>query len=948
MRPQNPLSSPVPLPRLRPLALAVALLSPLAALPLQAADAPAAGVAVRLDIPAQALGPALIELGRQTRLQISFPPALVEGRRSAAVSGSLPPLQALERLLAGTRVGYRSTGSNTVLLEALPELSRPAAPIFPAAPADRQLPEVKVVDQRDPFLGGRTIDEELIRSFPAGNGDATSLLKMHPGVQFSETRMQSKRQGEIAPQDISINGAKYYQNLFQVDGARINNDIDPGSNNPNHFTDPPSAAQGIALDTSLICKLQIADSNVSARYGGFNGGVVNVETCDPSAELSGAMSVQYTSSNWTKLIVDERDYEAFQNSSEYTAQPRFRKVFYKGNVSGRINESWGVTAAFSRRTSDIPLRAYSSNGNTTDATEKTQTRQIDNLWLKNVINVSPDTRLRVTVVDAPGEDNYFIKNQKDSGFSLTSGGQQLQAALEHRMSSGKWFVQAGYATADSSRRGETNYMKSWRPSADKNWNPAPNASTVVEGAWGNVDQSSKAASLQTRFESIALDLGPTAHRFMAGAEFEAEEARYARLNDHYSYLPANAKSTTTCALASGGTDSGTCSLSPYAYVSGGTTISGPGQYFNKRDIYRAGEIAFSTKKFGYFLEDDVAWARLRTRFGLRGDWDDYMNKATLAPRFSLNLDVLGDNRTNVILGQNRYYGRSFYAYRLKEGREALKITESRTVTAGKITDWVYSAPSSAIANRFNEIDIPFDDEQMLGLSQRFDGWLAELKFIHREGKDQVTLRTIKDIATNKNYYTYTNDGRTETDIKTLTLRSTVPWKLATTTHQWELGLDITENKRSHTDISESAVSQSNFDKFIVYNGQLIHYLDRPANNFNRPKTLRLTTLSSIPAWNLTITNFFRLKSGYKAVVDTGTTQTISGETYDVWKTKQYPGSLSWDMNIGWSQKVVGTQSLFANLRIDNVLNRSMNLAPVDGIPQYETGRQFWLELGYRF
>ena len=265
-----------------------------------------------------------------------------------------------------------------------------------------------------------------------------------------------------------------------------------------------------------------------------------------------------------------------------------------------------------------------------------------------------------------------------------------------------------------------------------------------------------------------------------------------------------------------------------------------------------------------------------------------------------------------------------------------------------VTPPLGDAPSSAIANRFNEIDIPFDDEQMLGLSQRFDGWLAELKFIHREGKDQVTLRTIKDMATNKNYYSYTNDGRTETDIKTLTLRSTVPWKLAATTHQWELGLDITENKRSHTDISESAISQSNFDKYIVYNGQLIHYLDRPANNFNRPKTLRLTTLSSIPAWNLTITNFFRLKSGYKAVVDTGTTQTISGETYDVWKTKQYPGSLSWDMNIGWSQKVVGTQSIFANLRIDNVLNRSMNLAPVDGIPQYETGRQFWLELGYRF
>lgn len=943
MRPQNPLSSPVPLPRLRPLALAVALLSPLAALPLQAAEAPAAGIAVRLDIPAQALGPALIELGRQTRLQISFPPALVEGRRSAAVSGSLPPLQALERLLAGTRIGYRSTGSNTVLLEALPTLARPATPILPAAPADRHLPEVKVVDQRDPFLGGRTIDEELIRSFPAGNGDATSLLKMHPGVQFSETRMQSKRQGEIAPQDISINGAKYYQNLFQVDGARINNDIDPTSNNPNHYANPPSAAQGIALDTSLICKLQIADSNVSARYGGFNGGVVNVDTCDPTAELSGAMSVQYTSSNWTKLIVDEQDYQSFQESSDYTAQPKFRKIFYKGNVSGHLTENWGVTAAFSRRTSDIPLHAYSSNGNTTDASAKTQTRQIDNLWLKNVINISPDTRLRVTVVDAPGEDHYFIKNQKDSGFTLTSGGQQLQAALEHRMSTGKWFVQAGYTTADSSRRSETNYQKSWRPSTDKNWNPSPTATTEVEGSWGNVDQTSEAASLQARFESIALALGPTAHRFMAGAEFEAEEARYSRLNDHYVYLPANAKATTTCALASGGSDSDACSLGAVNY----TGFAGKGQYFNKRDVYRTGEIALSTNKFGYFLEDDVSWARLRTRFGLRGDWDDYMDKATLAPRFSLNLDVLGDNRTNVILGQNRYYGRSFFGYRLREGREALKITESRTITAGKITDWAYSAPSSAIVNRFNEIDIPFDDEKMLGLSQRFDGWLAELKFINREGKDQVTLRTLKNSSTNKNYYAYTNDGRNETDITTLLLRSTTPWKLAGTTHQWEFGLDITEIKKSHTDI-DTSISLTDMDKYILYNGQLVRYVDRPADNYNRPKTLRLTTLSSIPAWNLTITNFFRLKSGYKAVVNTGTTQTINGESYAVWQSRQYPGTLSWDMNIGWSKKVTGTQSIFANLRIDNVLNRSMQLEPVNNIPQYETGRQFWLELGYRF
>ena len=83
-------------------------------------------------------------------------------------------------------------------------------------------------------------------------------------------------------------------------------------------------------------------------------------------------------------------------------------------------------------------------------------------------------------------------------------------------------------------------------------------------------------------------------------------------------------------------------------------------------------------------------------------------------------------------------------------------------------------------------------------------------------------------------------------------------------------------------------------------------------------------------------------------MNTGTTQTINGESYAVWQSRQYPGTLSWDMNIGWSKKVTGTQSIFANLRIDNVLNRSMQLEPVNNIPQYETGRQFWLELGYRF
>ncbi len=70
---------------------------------------------IELDIPAQSLGSALQEFGRQTNLQVLYNPADVQSKRSAAVKGKLQPDQAMSNLLKGTGVGYNLQGNSITI-----------------------------------------------------------------------------------------------------------------------------------------------------------------------------------------------------------------------------------------------------------------------------------------------------------------------------------------------------------------------------------------------------------------------------------------------------------------------------------------------------------------------------------------------------------------------------------------------------------------------------------------------------------------------------------------------------------------------------------------------------------------------------------------------------------------------------------------------------------------
>ncbi|MGH8656529.1 MAG: secretin and TonB N-terminal domain-containing protein [Gammaproteobacteria bacterium] len=100
--------------RVTMLSLLLAML--LTAVPTAGAAADAELKATDLDIPAQALIPALNAFAEQSGLQLLYSAELAEGKTTRGVSGRLTPEQALQTLLEGTGLSYRFVDPGTVTL----------------------------------------------------------------------------------------------------------------------------------------------------------------------------------------------------------------------------------------------------------------------------------------------------------------------------------------------------------------------------------------------------------------------------------------------------------------------------------------------------------------------------------------------------------------------------------------------------------------------------------------------------------------------------------------------------------------------------------------------------------------------------------------------------------------------------------------------------------------
>ncbi len=874
------------------------------------------------------------------------------------------------------------------------------------------------------------ISRDMIESNPSGNGDITSLLRILPNVQYDIAQQRSASPGVIDPAKICISGGLHYQNLFMIDGMGMNNDLDPagGLSSVDSWAKTNGNSQGFAIDTSLLESINVQDSNVSAAYGGFTGGVVEANTRRPTKKFGAKISYQITQGDIREgkvsmtnyhIYGDDTDLQDFINSTSESNQPIFQKHIVRANIESKLNDKFGFLASFSTIQSFIPLHtgsSYTTSNPFEPANQSTnkqdQRRQSYNLFVKTYYDMSEELRFELTYLYAPQFNRLFTMGTRDDFSSIDSGGHQIGFKTTWENALGTLTNTLNYSYMESSTRGTYDATKYWYLSESKNW--ARFNVFAREGGALPYHQNQHTINNKLIQDFTPFEVLKMTHRFQIGLELGYQYADFS-MNKDYSYAYNNGNTTAmtqdqmNACIALG--DYSWCD--PYRAYNGSTYLE-YGQYIRKMYRYHAGSIHVNNVLGAVFVEDSIRiplskFGAINVRPGVRVEADSYMGKVTAGYRFSLNYEFpwntweKGKNfPTQITMGVNRYYGRNIFAYALQDGISSMQTLfirqDPNTSWDSILTNGVTCVGSTARPDRpdlnydqtcsmryskdtkFSRLNVPYVNEYMVGFAQNIYDWNLGIKYIHRQGKDEIRRMSssVGNLPSDSNYastyYTYTNEGKSTTNVITISLQNNIPLEILGVKNFILFAFDWTNVRRNYTDYSTDVSNAEILNQWISWNGQIIRYADKPADNFVRPYTIRLSTTHTFNLWRTkwTWNNFFRYRSSYTAMAATLATSTrptnppdkidtngdgILDTAVDTFRPFNVKGAFTWDMRIGFEVNIHKGNTLFINLDIYNVLD-SKNLAIASAsysttagttaTPIYEVGRQFWLEVGYKF
>lgn len=161
------------------------------------------------DIPAQPLAAALSEFARQSGKELLFTPEIAAGKTSQGVSGAMPPLQALRRLLGNVGIDVSTTANGAILLRDV------GGPKASSASDNRPTPQ----EQIEPAADTEDDRRDLPRSIaPATSSRVTEMNTMT--VTGSHIR-RAEQEGplpvvSISREDIDRSGASTVREVLNA------------------------------------------------------------------------------------------------------------------------------------------------------------------------------------------------------------------------------------------------------------------------------------------------------------------------------------------------------------------------------------------------------------------------------------------------------------------------------------------------------------------------------------------------------------------------------------------------------------------------------------------------------------------------------------------------------------------------------------------------------------
>ncbi len=174
-----------------------------------------------------------------------------------------------------------------------------------------------------------TYSKPLVDALPAGR-TINQIVALAPGVQPNGPTKDSG----TGLSNITISGAASYENLFMLNGVVLNENI-----------------RGQAFDLFIEDAIQettTAASGISAEYGRFSGGVVNVITKSGGNDFSGSFRVTFNNQKWenrTQLTNSQTDKVIPTYEATFGGPLLRDRLWFFGAGRSRKQDSSQTTAA---------------------------------------------------------------------------------------------------------------------------------------------------------------------------------------------------------------------------------------------------------------------------------------------------------------------------------------------------------------------------------------------------------------------------------------------------------------------------------------------------------------------------------------------------------------------------------------------------------------------------
>lgn len=785
-----------------------------------------------------------------------------------------------------------------------------------------RLPQLHVLAGGDEG-GPQVVDDKDIEELPTGEGNLADVLRTNPAVDFSRESQSSTNSGVLRPEEFSFYGQPYYQNLFVIDGIDTTSDLNPGSGG-DVFTAPSltsviggSSPQGYYLDVDLLEQVTVYDSNVPASFGGFTGGVVDAEVKRYHGEDYVKLRYGIQRDEWENFHVDDEDREDFESADGIDGDntPQYRKNNYSLTAQQGLGDNSGLTLSASRRTSRF-LQTY------TDETDSEYRKQfddrIDNLFTRYDRQLGESLELGLSLRHSNREHDGVTSSRYDDMFTKSHNGWGLGANLEYRLESG---ARLSLDMALDQVSDELDSQSSSFTSRESLEGRLP----TQEGGYGDTIQRQTSYSLSPALELPVYTLFSMEHLLTVGSDLSYTDSYYERpdaavYRDYDCYTDA----------AEGCVDRDNSGLSDAG-----------DEYLAREFVYGAGKVELDYTKAALYVDDQITWNDWRFRLGVRGDYNTWLENLDVAPRLSADWNVTGDGSTHLLAGANRYYGRSFLRYAINDQIRGWNQQDFYN-DSGDVTRTITYDDRSASS----DLETPYSDELMLGWVQKAGPFNSTLKLVQRKGREQI-----RRVENDEGQRYYANAGHSESD--------NVTWELDHANHPLRIGSTATVARLSigwkdvTTDMqTDDAYDQDVEEEPIYYEGRVVDQQDLPAWDYNTPITIRLSSITRVPEWNLTWSNFLNQRRGGTIARDSGEDYTDgNGVSYDIYEDYSLEDLVTLDTKLMWKPRLGAFATGYLMVEVSNVFDDviSTKTSRYDSVSEsYTPGRKFWVEVGMKF